>query len=947
MQAPFANRYEQECPRFMKSFPGRFISLIALRGPFRQRRRRVRARRLAVAISLAITLAVAIGLAERANAATLPQPAANAATGPRPDADGNVRRATLENGLRVVIVPNRLAPVVTTMVNYLAGSVESPAGFPGTAHAQEHMMFRGSPGLSADQLAEVAANMGGAFNADTQQSVTQYFYTIPSEDLDVALRIEANRMRAVDDSAEQWEKERGAIEQEVARDYSNPVFVFYTKLLAAIYKGTPLADPGLGTRPTFDKTTAEMLKKFYDEWYAPNNAILIIVGNVDAETALAQVKHFFGDIPQKKLPERPEFKLGSVEAQTMNLDTDLPYGLALISFRLPGTSSSDFAAAQVMGDVLSSQRGTLYGLVPAGKALFAGFEMQALPEAGLGFALAAYPKGANATGLADDMRKIIEDDLKNGLPADLVEAAKLHELTDAELQKNSVEGLANAWSQAVAVEGRQSPEDDVEAMQKVTVEDVNRVAREYLALPHAITAILTPQPSGKPTSHSTFGGQESFTPKEAKQVALPDWAQQALRRLAVPTPTTNPVETTLANGIRLIVQPENVSDTVGVFGRIKSNSELETPKGQEGVDDVLGQLFSYGTTTLDRVAFQKALDDIGANEDAGLGFSVQSLASHFDRAVELLADNELNPALPEKAFAITKPQLASYAAGELESPDHLTSHALEEGLFPKEDPTLRETTPKSVSGLTLDDVKGFYKIAFRPDLTTIVVIGKVTPEEAKATIEKYFGSWKVEGTAPETDLPAVPVNAAVQTEVPDSSRVQDSVTLAETVGITRFSPDYYPLELGNEILGGSFYASRFSKDLRESAGLVYTVGSSLEAGKNRAIYRVNYGCDPDKVSKARAMVVRDLKAMQTAPPDADELQSAKALTLRRIPLGESSYASIAGGWLARSAIGLPLNEPFLAAQKYLDMTGAQIQAAFAKWVRPDDLVQVTEGPKPQ
>jgi zinc protease len=870
-----------------------------------------------------------------------------AARGPQADSSDNVLRATLPNGLRVVIVPNRLAPVVTTMVNYLAGSNESPDGFPGTAHAQEHMMFRGSPGLSADQLAEVAAAMGGSFNADTQQTVTQYFYTIPSEDLDVALRIEAIRMRGADDSAQEWDKERGAIEQEVARDYSNPVFVFYTKLLAAMYKGTPMADPGLGTRPTFDKTTSAMLKKFHDQWYAPNNAILIVVGDVDPQTALGQVKQFFGDIPSRTLPARPEIHLTAVESQTMNLDTDLPYGLAVISFRMPGTSSPDYAAAQVLGDVLSSQRGTLYGLVPEGKALFAGFQMESLPQASLGFALAAYPKGADANALSGEIRKILEDDLKNGFPEDLVSAAKLHELAGAELQKNSVEGLASAWSAAVAVEGRQSPDDDVKAIQQVTIEDVNRVARQYLALPSSIAAILTPQPSGKPTSRSTFGGQESFTPKEARVVALPDWAQQALHRLAVPQATTNPTATTLENGIKLIVQPEDVSDTVAVFGRIKSDASLQTPKGQDGVDDILGQLFSYGTTTLDRVAFQKALDDIGADENAGVEFSAQALASHFDRAVELLADNELHPALPEQAFKITQPQMASYAAGELQSPDHLAAHALHANLFPKGDPTLREATPETISSLKLDDVKGFYTQVFRPDLTTIVVMGKVTPEQAKATIEKYFGSWRAMGPAPTTDLPAVPNNQPRQTEVPDSSRVQDSVTLAETLGLTRFSPDYYALELGNQMLGGAFYASRFSKDLRENAGLVYTVGSSLQAGKTRSVYSVSYGCDPPNVSKAHAIILRDLKAMQTAAPDSDELSQTKALVLRRIPLGEASFGSIAGGWLARSAIGLPLNEPFIAAQRYLDMTSDQIQAAFARWLRPNDLVQVTQGPTPQ
>ncbi len=862
------------------------------------------------------------------------------------DAEG-VLRATLSNGLRVVIVRNTLAPVVTTVLNYKVGSDQAPQGFPGMAHAQEHMMFRGSPDLSANQLADISAAMGGEFDADTQQTVTQYFFTVPVADLDVALHVESIRMSGVLDTDKLWDQERGAIEQEVAQDLSNPEYVFYTKLLAAMFHGTPYEHDALGTRPSFNKTTGDMLHKFYSTWYAPNNAILVIVGDVNPQSTLAEVKRLFDSIPSKKLPSKPAFSFQPVSAQTLDLKTDLPYGLSLISFRMPGSSSPDFAAAEVLSDVLSSQRGSLYALVPDGKALYAGFSLDPLPNAGLGYAIGAFPRGSDGAQLADEMRKILEDDIQNGVPADLVAASKRHELASAEFQKNSVSGLAMAWSNALAVEGRQSPEDDVEAIQKVTVADVNRVARKYLVQAKAVTAVLTPESSGKPISSKSFGGRESFAPTHTKSVKLPPWAEAALKKLSIPELTIHPVVDTLPNGIHLIVQPESISDTVSVYGSIKNNSDLETPKGQDGAGDELSELFSYGTTSLNRIAYQKALDDIGADESAGTSFSLNVLSSHLDRGVELLAQNELQPALPDRAFLITQKQLAQTVAGQLQSPDYLTGRALHIALFPKTDPTLRQTTPGTVSSLTLDDVKAYYKHVFRPDLTTIVVIGKVTPAEAKSVIEKYFGSWQAAGPKPPTDLPAVPNNSPATTAVPDKSRVQDNVTLAETLKLTRFSPAFYPLEVGNHVLGGGFYATRLYQDLRENAGLVYYVGSSFNFGKTRAVYQVSYACDPPNVSKARAIIVRDLKEMQTKPVSADELRMAKTMLLRQIPLSESSEGSIAGGLIYPSWMGLPLDEPVLSARRYVKITAPEVQKAFANWIRPDDLVQVTEGPAPK
>ena len=317
-----------------------------------------------------------------------------AASGQGPDAEQGVLRATLPNGLKVVIVRNTLAPVVATMVNYLVGSAEAPRGFPGMAHAQEHMMFRGSAGLSADQLAAVIAAHGGAASTQTRSRRSRsIFLTVPSTDLDVALHVEAIRMRGVLNSEKLWSQERGAIEQEVAQDYSSPEFIFYTKLLADMFKGTPYEQSPLGSVESFSKTTGKMLKDFHRTWYAPNNAVLVVVGDVDPEKALAGIKKHFGPIPKKNVPPKPAFHFEPVKVETIRLASDQSYGLALIAFRLPGYKDPDYPACRILADALSSQRSALFDLVPQGKALFAGFSLDTMPQARPRLRRRRFPEG--------------------------------------------------------------------------------------------------------------------------------------------------------------------------------------------------------------------------------------------------------------------------------------------------------------------------------------------------------------------------------------------------------------------------------------------------------------------------------------------------------------------------------------------------------------------------
>ncbi len=853
-------------------------------------------------------------------------------------------RATLDNGLRVVIVPDHLAPVVTTEINYLAGSNDAPAGFPGTAHALEHMMFRGAAGLDRDQLSELGSLLGGNYNADTTETVTQYFYTVPAANLGVALRVEALRMRGLNLDQADWDKERGAIEQEVSRDLSSPIYTYLSQLQSILFAGTPYENDALGTRPSFDKTDAKLLRGFYDRWYAPNNAILVVAGDVQPQAALDQVRAAFGTIPKRDVPAHAPIKVSPVLPKALSLPTDLPVGVVTLAYRMPGLASTDFATADILSDVLGSERGALYGMVTAGHALFSQFAFEPKADVGYALAAAAFPKGEDPKPVLDEMRAILSGIARNGVPPDLVEAARRQEIAQLAFKNDSITGLAESWSRALAFQGARSPDDIAHAYQAVTLADVNRLAHERLDPDHAVTATLTPQDSGKPVAGSGFGGAESFGGPPAKPVVLPQWASDELATLHVPNLGAVPAASVLPNGLRLIVLPEHVGRTVSVFGQVRQVTEMQEPAGKDGVAEIVSKLFDYGTEKHDRLGFQKALDDIAAQEQAGSRFSLKVLTPEFEHGMALLAENELHPAFPAGDFAIVRRQAAQSLTGLLHSPDYLFKRAVLDSVVPAGDPALRQPSLQSMAGLKLEDVRAYYASAYRPDLATIVVAGDVIPEEARRVVEADFGAWHAQGPTPAIDLPAIGPNKATTAHVPDVSNLQDSVALAQSVQLMVADSERYPLMVGNTILGSGF-SSRLYRDLRVRTGYVYSVDSELEWTRARCDYSVSFGADPDKVGRARALVSQDIKALQTSPVSDAELVRAKAQMLRRLPMQRASVDALGALYLRLIDIGLPLDTPQVAAQHYYDATAEQVRAAFAKYLRPDGLSQVVKGPQ--
>ncbi|MEE8657422.1 Protease 3 [Acetobacteraceae bacterium EV16G] len=855
----------------------------------------------------------------------------------------NVLRRTLPNGLTVVIVPNHFAPVVRTQMIYRVGSAMTTDEFPGTAHALEHMMFNGTSEVSRSQLSAISAHLGNFNNASTTDDITQYYFEAPAENLNLLLRIEADRMQHLSLTKSDWQRERGAIEQEVSLNLSKPIARYLVKQNAYLFAGSPYAHDALGTRDSFDKTDTARLRHFYETWYQPNNAILLIVGDVEPKKAFRQVAAHFGKIPSHPLPARPSFHEHDVTARTIQMQSDYASGMFVISFPAPGAADAAYPVMEVLEDTLNSERGDLAALRASGEALYAAASYAPRLKGGVLMVYAAFPQGGDPQPLLKKVRQILENVRLHGIAPSLVAAAKRKSLTDAAAAANSIGGLASNWADALAIDPKATPQTLADAVARVTGADVNALAQKVLKSEKALTGIIlpsqhadAPEPAGKVT--------EKFLPTPEKGTSLPDWANDALSRLKLPKPLPQPEVFHLDNGLTLMVKPEPESRTIQLVGGVKNNPFLQDPPGKEGLLNLTDQLFFYGSSAHDRVKFAEALDDLGADADTGLTFSVTALTDKFDAAFHLMAEVERHPAFRSRDFQTMKQQSIATLPGVIDSPDYRLDRDILKKLNPPKDPSLREATPASVRAITREDVIETYRKVFRPDRTTIVVIGNITSKHALDLIKSAFGNWKNPDSQMALDYPPRPNNEPGEIYVADPGRTQSDVTLVENIDQGIRNPDRYALEFGNEVLGGGFNA-RLLQKLRVETGLVYSVGSGFSWARNRGAFTISYGADPDKADKARELAAQELNQLCAAPISADTLRTVKASMLRAIPMSRASFSSLASIYLSLKSLGLPLVEEDRKAQAIFDMTPQNVQHAFCAHTATSRLVTAILGPE--
>lgn len=857
--------------------------------------------------------------------------------------DKNVVQSTLGNGLRVVIVRNTIAPVVTVQMNYLAGSNESPPGFPGTAHALEHMMFRGSPGLSGDQINAILTGVGGESNAFTSQTDTRYISTVPAGDLEPMLRLEAIRMRGIDCDERQWGLERGALNQEVAMNNSSSWSPVVEQVYGRLFADTPFSHDALGDSDSYDRTAASLLRRFHRDWYLPNNAVLVIAGDVEPLAVLRLVQELFAGIPARPLPARGAVIFRPLKERKMTVEADVSYGTAMLAYRLPGAGHGDYAAGQVLAGVLGGVSSGFSPLEEREGFLLSGFEGIGAPQSPAAVAMVSLAAGRELRPAVTRLREIVAGYLRDGIPEDQVEAVKRMMALDAGSEAGSAPQLAEAWSSAVVQEGYQSPAARQQALQRVTVRDVTRVARAWLRDDAALAVLI---PAGDNGSEMTGvktarRGIESFRPRTFRQVDLPVWAE-GVGRLPDAVPRSEAVsDMRLPNGLRLIVLRQESGGLLTLRGRVANEPRLQVPQGREGVDQLLGMMMKRpSTAAYSRERFQAELDRLGVDMELGTDFSMTARRECFEKGVEMLAGGLIRPLLPRSEFAAVQRRYSELLATR--NSEREWEQAYLRSLYRSGDPELRRATVTTARRITLDDVTGYHAAVTRPDVTTIVIQGELSPENARRIVEQHFGSWQATGERPATDLPPAPDNLPRSLHVPDRASRQVRVTLAHTSRLTRRHPDFYPLLVGMRILSGSS-ASRLYRHVREERGLVYDIDAEFTAGRLRSVFAVNYGADAAGVEAVRRVVEADIADLREHPVSPAEIEQARGLAARQFILMGSSSDGLAALLLDLADEGLPLDQHVRAAREIRTVTPEQVRDAFRRWIRVKGLSRVTFG----
>ncbi len=808
----------------------------------------------------------------------------------------------LENGLTVIIHEDKSDPLVHVDVTYHVGSGREEIGKSGFAHFFEHMMFQGSENVGDEQHFKIISEAGGTLNGTTNSDRTNYFETVPANQLETVLWLEADRMGFLLNAVTQqkFEVQRETVKNERGQRVDNaPYGRVGERMAAAMYpEGHPYSWPVIGFIEDLNRVNVNDLKQFFLRWYGPNNAVLTIGGDVDAVQALTLVQKYFGSIPrgpEVSAPEKSPAKLDSTRYISLEDNVHLP----LLAFQFPTIYArhDDEAALDVLTEIIGQGKTSLlYKNLVKNQIAVQASANHSCPEIACTFSMMVLPnpalmQGKNLDHLENIVRNTLKEFEQRGVQDDDLLKAK------AKLESGMIYGLQSVSgkvSQLAFYETFTGNPDyikkDVAAYSKVTKEDVMRVYNTYLKDQHAVIMRVVPNGKkdliGKP---DTFAGKARTLP-EYKEVKESDLqlrvAKDDFDRSKKPQPNANPSvqmpstwTATLANGISIHGADYDETPTVTLNLNIKVG-DRDVPVEKAGLAALTVAMLNESTQNYTPEAFSLALEKLGSSVGFGgsttyTTLSVSSLTKNIDATLKLAEERLLRPAFKAEDFARAKARTKQAIEQAKKQPANTANDVISKLLFGADHPIGVPSSGSiaSVDAITLDDVKAFHAQYFSPQIANVTVVGNL-PKDALVSKLKFLESWqgkpvsrittKAFPTIDKTRLYLVDKPGAAQSEI----RIGKRSLPYDATG------EYYRAGLMNFNLGGAFN-SRINLNLREDKGYTYGARSGFTGAEDYGWFSASAGVRTDATDKSIIEFVKEISQYQKAGMTAEELDFMK------------------------------------------------------------------------
>ena len=866
----------------------------------------------------------------------------------------NYTEFKLKNGMRVIMHEDKSTPIVAVNVWYHVGSKNEVPGRTGFAHLFEHMMFQGSKNYNNDYftpLQEAGANINGSTNPDR----TNYYEVVPSNFLELALFMEADRMGGLLEAMtqEKLDNQRAVVQNERRQRYDNqPYGTAFEKLSAIMYPTDhPYNWTTIGSLADLNAASMEDVKAFFRQYYAPNNASLVIAGDFDQKQAKAWVEKYFGPIAAGKDIPRPAPKAPVLSGEIRKTyEDDVRLSRLYMAWHTSASGSKDEPALDILSSILSSGRGSRLQskMVYDQQIVQSIFASNSTREIGGNFLVVATARpGKSLEEIEKEINAEIER-AKNTQPTAEEIARALNEIeSQFVFGLQTVLGKADSMNSNATFFGKPDLfQKQLEEYRAVTPADVQRVAKEYLTDKRLVMNFV-PRKGERPKGETAK--EESDDKKKAKDEK--DYSVNLPKSGADPKFTLPAVEKKkLSNGLEvwMVRQPELPIVSMNL---VLNTGGAANPAGKEGLSSITASLLDTGTKTRSAVEIANQLQSIGANLGAGSSWdqtnvSLQTLTRNLDKALDIYADVINNPAFPADELETQRKRALVGFIQRKDNPNAISNVVYNALLYGKDHPYGKSLggDENSITGLKREDVVKFYETYYRPNNAALIVVGDVDAKTLIPKLEKAFAGWKA-GDVSAVNTPEAETFDAPGIYIVDKPGAAQSVISIGQIGVARDNPDYFPLQVMNSILGGQFSA-RVNMNLREDKGYTYGARSGFSFRRGAGPFSASADVKTAVTKESVLEFMKELNGIRGAiPVTKAELEYNKQSIIRRFPRTVETVGQISGSLADLYVYDLPATYYNDYIQKVNAVTVEDVNRVANKYLTPDKMAIVIVGDK--